>query len=669
MTRIVLPPCLFPRNQHQLHPRIGHYCVLGDDVRYGGFFGGKEIVGQFCEDKPFSPFTVYKVIWALVLRRFANTDDVYFGVSGYLGFLSKFSKPAREQLPKRHIHVTESDTFMDMFERVGSDPFNGYPMDNPGAVCGESNTEIHYVHGIENIGDSLRALNRFQENPEIDIQLYAAPQGYMFMIRADLMPTHRWQGVVDNFDAAIRFILSHPYSRVKDLNMFTNRDAAMIQRWNSKDPYSRVTHACIHDLIHIQASFQPDKLASDGWDGPMTFHQLWELSSRLSYYLYTRGVGHGMMVFFSLDLSKWAIIAMLAVLRTGAACIPIDLFDPTDYIQSLHAKLVIAAPSQVEQFDGQVDYILTDLPDFINALPPAPEEFYPEVSPQDTAFVVLTTGSGGAPKPAELQHVAVCTSVCHLAEVLHITDESRIFQCSSYNSNVSIADIFGTLGEGGCVCYTTDSGGEMELSLAINSTKATHVCLTPSILRQITPSDVPSLRYISVIGGGLTTEDVAKWQDQVSIFYLYGSTECTICCTVTDSQHHERLKYLGRINIGRPLSCLTWIVDPCNPNILVPVGAVGELVIEGAIIARGYISDAKETAKNFIHNPSFRKNFRVPQEPKNITMFRTGDLVKYEPDGSITFVGRMDRREQFDMQEQVNTLMGYSAAERDTMSG
>ncbi|EDN02694.1 predicted protein [Histoplasma mississippiense (nom. inval.)] len=120
-----------------------------------------------------------------------------------------------------------------------------------------------------------------------------------------------------------------------------------------------------------------------------------------------------------MGLSKWAIIAMLAILRTGAVCVPIDLLDPTPYIRVIEANLVFADQSQ----------------NFVDLLGPTPDIYEPQVSPQDPAFVMFTSGITSTPKPVILGHEAICTNILHLADTLEINDKSRIFQCSSLTSN------------------------------------------------------------------------------------------------------------------------------------------------------------------------------------------------------------------------------------------
>ncbi|OJD15496.1 hypothetical protein AJ78_04260 [Emergomyces pasteurianus Ep9510] len=655
MVPTALPPCLFPVIQHHVPPKIGHsFFKTGADVRNAEH----SITVSFCADHSLSLLTFYKAVWALIMSKFANTSHVVFGVTEANRSTKRSGVPSvrvdntqgySQTQSWCHVPVSELDTILEILQRLESDPRRERPSEGLGQTLAIFNTEIHLVEGDDS--EYMGKICGYPCPDMIDVQLYISSKRLVCRCRASSMTGTVAQRLCETFKKTSANILANPKQTVPSLDMLCNYDRSRIERWNKIDPWNQTTRVCIHDLIRIQVSSQPESLASDGWDGPMTFRELWEQSSRLSFYLHDLGVKQGIMVLFSMGPSKWAIIAMLAVLRTGATCVPIDLLDPSHYIQSIEAKLVIATTSQVDQLFGEVEYILTDLPNFLNLLTPAPAIYEPQIFPKDPAFVMFTSGITSPSKPVILDHEAICTNILHLAKTLKINDKSRVFQCSSLTSNVSISDIFGTIAKGGCVCYATEHDRDTDLPRAISSAQATHVLLTPTLLSKLTPHTVPNLRVVSVISDGLTISDVLKWQDHVSLFHLYGNTECTVCCVATDACHHERLKYHGRLNIGRAMGCRTWIAEPGNVHrTLVPIGGVGELLIEGGILARGYyrsedenVDEDEETmTEAFIYDPEWLSRFpNIRPSGRKVRMYRTGDLVRYECDGSIKFVGRM----------------------------
>ncbi|KAH7169634.1 uncharacterized protein B0J16DRAFT_379579 [Fusarium flagelliforme] len=190
------------------------------------------------------------------------------------------------------------------------------------------------------------------------------------------------------------------------------------------------------------------------------------------------------------------------------------------------------------------------------------------------------------------------------------------------------------MARGSWLCYASDHHRDSDLAGAITSLRATHVCLTPTLLAQLLPTDVPSLRYVPVGGESLNKADVVTWAGRVSLNHIYGTTESTIWCTLNNDLHQQS----DPTNIGRSFGCITWITSPTDHDQLVPVSAIGELLIEGPILARGYLNE-EATQKSFIRDPRWLKTFRTDE---NARFYKIGDLVRYGTDGSIQFIGRKD---------------------------
>ncbi|EEH42687.1 uncharacterized protein PADG_07507 [Paracoccidioides brasiliensis Pb18] len=597
MVLTTLSPCLFPVNEHHCPPKIGHNFFKASDNTSDGTTSRAD---SFCVEHSISPLTFYKVLWALLLRKFTNANEVFFGVvemGAVADSVVITSDPTGDvqTYPSLqswcHVCLAETDSILDTMKQLESDPRKGCPPPELEHSPGRFNTELHLV--TEDISNYVTDKSNLICPYMIDLQLCVSSEAIAFRFRASSMTGAVAQGLRETLKRAIKGVLDDPRQTVRKLDMLSNYDRTRIERWNKTDPWQQVICMCIQDPIHLQALSQPKGLAYDGWDGPLTFRELWEYSTRFSYYIYDLRVKKRQLVFLSMDMSKWAIIAMLSVLRAGAVCIPIDILNQTHYFSSIqNVRLALTDPSMSDLFAGHVRFVMTELPKLISELPPAPESYDPHVDPSWPAMIMFTSGVTSPPKPVVLDHGSISTNIVNLGETLEINDQSRIFQCSSLSSHVSIADILCTLVNGGCVCCPTECNREVDLSHAVSTARATHIFPTPTILRELTAEVVPTLKVISVIKDGLTIRDVEKWQDHVSLFYLYGSTESTLCCTLTDASHQERLKYLGRLNIGRALTCRTWIAEPGNAcGALVPIGSIGELVVEGGILGRYYVPE------------------------------------------------------------------------------
>lgn len=178
-----------------------------------------------------------------------------------------------------------------------------------------------------------------------------------------------------------------------------------------------------------------------------------------------------------------------------------------------------------------------------------------------------------------------------------------------------------------------------KLAAVIKKMQVNFLMLTPSVARILSPSDIPRGATLSLIGEAMTDEDVCRWRDHVKLFNVYGPAECTIIATARRILPGQ----LDAANIGQALlSCLTWVVHPDDPTKLLPPGNVGELLIEGPIVARGYLNQPEVTEKAFIKGPPWRDQF--PASPCPYRIYRTGDLVEYLLDGSMRYLGRRDHQ-------------------------
>lgn len=145
----------------------------------------------------------------------------------------------------------------------------------------------------------------------------------------------------------------------------------------------------------------------------------------------------------------------------------------------------------------------------------------------------------------------------------------------------------------------SDDGRSNDLPLAMNKMGVNQVCLTPTVAAFLSPDLVPGLRTLSVGGEAFQWQLLDRWQDHVDMINVYGPAECSMWCVIqTDLEYHST-----QPSIGRGVGCLTWIVSPNDHDRLAPIGAEGELLIKGLILARGYLNNPDKTMAFFIENP------------------------------------------------------------------
>lgn len=211
---------------------------------------------------------------------------------------------------------------------------------------------------------------------------------------------------------------------------------------------------------------------------------------------------------------------------------------------------------------------------------------------------------------------------------------SRVLQFASYTFDASLVETLTALMMGGCVCVPSDLDRMNDIPGFISRMDVNWASLTPSFVNLMTPEEVPSLETLILVGEAMSKSHVEVWAGKLNLINGYGPSECSVAVSINNRMTVDS----SPSNIGRRLD-RCWIVDAKNHNRLCPVGTVGELLVEGPTLARGYLNNPQKTADAFIKNPAW-----APRISGDCRMYKTGDLVKYNGDGSMdmTFVGRKD---------------------------
>jgi amino acid adenylation domain-containing protein len=428
-------------------------------------------------------------------------------------------------------------------------------------------------------------------------------------------------------------ITNEPQTTIGAVDLFGAASWSQLQKWNSTVP--SMIEVCMHDLIDEQAKLRPDSIALECWDGAVSYAQLVDYTARLGSFLITQKVGPEVFVPVCFDKSLWAVVSMLGVMKAGGAFVCIDPAQPVDRLQTIisevDAQIALGAPAYRDTLAGLTPNAIAIDADFILSLPPPSD--LPRVSPKEAAFAIFTSGSTGKPKGIVHEHRAMCSSAKRHAASLNINSATRTFQFAAYTFIVNTFELFTPLVEGGCVCIPSKEDRLGRTTGAMRDLKANWVCLTPSFLRSIKPEELPQLQTLLLAGEPVQQDNLDTWRHRVKMLNMYGASEASICVAGDLSGP------VGRSTIGTGAGCTTWIVDTNDHNRLAPIGAIGELVIEGPILAREYINQSEKTAEVFISNTPWMEEMRGALPSR---AYKTGDLVRYGSDGLINLVGRKD---------------------------
>ncbi|CAE7221608.1 destruxin synthetase, partial [Pyrenophora teres f. teres] len=404
-----------------------------------------------------------------------------------------------------------------------------------------------------------------------------------------------------------------------------DRGTEKMWAWNYEIP--GVTNKCIHNLFAEQVLAQPNAPAICAWDGKMSYSVLDNLSTTLAGYLVKIGVKPEDVVPLCFEKSMWTVVAMLAVLKAGGAFAPLDPDHPAsrhkEILRQTSARVVLVSAQHSARWASSSCHVVTLSEASISQL--TADDDLPNFSatPGNAAYILFTSGSTGIPKGVVLEHRAVSTSCLGHGRAFGITDQSRVLQFTSYTFDFCMAEIITTLLYGGCICHQCMG--------------ANWALLTPSVAQLLNPSDVPTLKILVIGGEQVTSTDWNRWPTSVQLINGYGPTECCIVCA-----GYTTTQAFTTGTIGRAIASVSWVVDPENHHKLAPLGSVGELLVEGPILARGYLNDAEKTAAAFIEDPAWLMDGCQGYAGRRGRLYKTGDLVQYNDDGNLVCLGRKD---------------------------
>ena len=430
-------------------------------------------------------------------------------------------------------------------------------------------------------------------------------------------------------NAANSFI-SNPTLPLKNVSLLDTKQVALLDSFNQNDVDYDNTQTVV-SLFRRQVELHPDNIAMVYHDIRLTYKQVDEQSERIAQYVQSLGLGNEDVVSILIPRSEWMVVASMGVLKAGCAYQPLDPSYPAERLnfmmQDAGAKLLIADEELrpiVDEYQGKV--LLTK---DINALPAATAPVKADITPSSLFILLYTSGSTGTPKGCQLEHGnLVC--FCHWYHRYYdLKPESKVAAYASYGFDACMMDMYSALTHGATVYII---GEDIRLNLPdlndyFDREGITHSFMTTQVGCQFAMNfDNHSLLHLSVGGEKvLPLTPPTAYQ----LHNAYGPTECTIFTTTYAMKEFEQ-----NAPIGKPLDNFRLYIVDKQLNRL-PVGAVGELWVSGPQVSRGYLNRPEKTAEVYINNP-------FSDDPKFSRIYRTGDIVRYQPDGNIQFVGRRD---------------------------
>jgi amino acid adenylation domain-containing protein len=608
--------------------------------------------------------TAVRLAWALVQSQYQSSDRVIFGVvssgrSAPVRGIEMMAGPTIATIPLSVLvddSVTVSQALIDLqeqmlqlipYEQVGLSQIASV---GPGAVkaCSfqtlliEGRSEGHgeasdYAQPLKtSSGDD--AANTYI----LELTIILGTDGITLEAAFDetVLPEWQTQRILDQFGHIIQRVHKEPHHLLKEISTINSRDIHELKRWNREVP--NLNSQTVVEVIRRHCAIQPSAPAVCAWDGNLSYGELDSRSNTLASLIFSRGVGPDIFVPIYLERSRWTAVAVLAVLKAGAAFVLLDTFNPHGRLRTIceeiQAPIIITSINLRAAAQSLVSDALVVTEGTASG---GSSEFRsPPANPHHALYAVFTSGSTGKPKAAVVENGSFVTMAIPYAREMRLDKCSRMLHFASYAFDVSILEVIGTLFVGSCVCVLSDAERRDNLARAVTNLQPSHAILTPSVLRVVTPTDLSSVHTIMLIGEPVRESDIQQWADRLHLLNTYGPAECTVVFTMKPS-----LNLNGEAaNIGVSIAGATWVTDPRDPQRLVPIGAVGELLLQGPLVGRGYLNNTEQTNASFIPFPSWLQEQLCTAGDRDTKrrVYRTGDLVRYESDGSLCFVGRRD---------------------------
>jgi len=409
----------------------------------------------------------------------------------------------------------------------------------------------------------------------------------------------------------------------------------ILAEWNAT--HSPLPELCIHQRFEQQVYRQPHAPALIFEDSSLTYAGLNDRANRLARRLRALGVGPEALVGICLERSFERIIAILGILKAGGAYLPLDPTYPRDrlafMLEDSGAVLLLTQASLASDLPKTSAGILVLDRDEQPLEPESGEDLYYPVAQDNLAYVIYTSGSTGKPKGTLLHHRGLVNMVEPQLEIFQAGPGCRVLQFASFSFDASVWEVFTALACGGTLVLAPQEvlASPVDLLELFSRQRVNLALLPPSLLAMLPPAHLPDLHTLVTGGEACSAEIVARWAPGRRLINAYGPTEITVYASLHICDADEP----GAPPIGRPVSnTALYVLDEHQQP--VPPGVPGELYISGAGVARGYHNRPELTAEKFLPDPF------SPIPGKR--MYRSGDRVRYRPDGCLEYLGRFDQQ-------------------------
>jgi len=466
----------------------------------------------------------------------------------------------------------------------------------------------------------------------------------MFEYNSDIFDRATAKRAVLGLERLLASLAADPSRRISELALLSEAERhQLLAEWNdTRRLYP--DRSLLHDAIARQARLDPDRIALEYEDAYLSYRDLDGLANRLASRLRRLGVGPGALVGVLMERSDAMVVSLLAVLKAGAAYVPLDPTYPAErlafMVEDSRVEVLLTQRRFAEglaQTHAQILAVDTEEAGLAGESPEAPEI---ALSDEDLAYVIYTSGSTGRPKAAMNTHGAIRNRLLWMQDVFGLTAEDRVLQKTPFSFDVSVWELFWPLMVGARLVIARP-GGHQDTGYLVErivSSGVTTLHFVPAMLQAFL--DEPriercaSLRRVISSGEALsnvTAQRLFSRSDAI-LANLYGPTEAAVDVASRTCVRGEVGPF---VPLGRPIANTGLLVLDRN-FAPIPVGVSGELFIGGEAVGRGYLRRPDLTAERFVPDPW--------SGAPGARLYRTGDLARLLPTGEIDYLGRIDHQ-------------------------
>ncbi|MEO1389329.1 MAG: amino acid adenylation domain-containing protein [Cyanobacteria bacterium J06634_6] len=590
--------------------------------------------------------TVVQAALGLVLSRYCDTPDVVFGatcagrptaLAGALSMVGLFINT----LPVR-VQIEREETIVDWLQKLSiqqavTTEYEYVSLRSLQATFNDGNSLFDTLLVFESYPVSVESFNgqtdfqleniQFNEWTHFPLTILVSGEDQLTFTakyRADQLSLEAVSRLLGHLNNVITAFVKKPTRQLKDISLLCSVEKKQIADWNRTAVDSYPLDKSLPDLFEAQVEKTPRAAALIFKDQTLTYQALNEQANQLAHSLQEAGIGPEQRVAVYMERSLEMALALLAIVKAGAAYVPSDPSYPEDRIQYMLE-------------DADVSAVLKDIPETSDQPTHNPKR---TLHPQSSAYVIYTSGSTGKPKGVINTHQGIVNRLCWMQQTYNLTIGQRILHKTPLSFDVSVWEIFWPLLNGATLVIAKPDGHKDSTYLTelIQTQKITVSHFVPSMLAAFleapNANSCTSLKHVICSGETLPPALQNQFFTQLpntALHNLYGPTEAAIDVTAWQCQPNAKT-----VPIGHPIANIQihLLDSDLHP---VPIGVPGELHIGGVGVARGYFNKPALTSERFIP---------IPQSPNPPIpyLYKTGDLARYLPDGAIEYLGRRDNQ-------------------------